>query len=576
MKEKIRKITEEALAALYPEQAIIFNVEHPEELKNGDYSVNAAMVAAPRLKRNPLDIAVAIAEKIEALIEGDLEIKKYVQKVEVAGVGFINFYLSDQFFSDSIKEIIDTEATTRGKYGANKSLLNKKIAVEYTDPNPFKQFHIGHLMTNIIGESLARLYEWNGAEVKRFCYQGDVGRHVALCIWGFRLMDEPFPSDDAPLNAKTKFLGDAYAKAAAKLKDHPELESEIQSLNKKIYEQSDAEVNEVYDKGKEWSLQHFEKIYKILGTKFDQYFFESEMAKVGTEMVRQNIPTIFRESEGAVIFPGEEYDLHNRVFITKEGLPTYEAKELGLAVQKFSSYPYDQGITITGNEQNEYFKVFLKALSLMHPEIASKSLHISHGMLRLPEGKMGSRFGNVITGESLIGSMIDASLEKMSDRPLDEEEKKRIGQMVGVAAIKYSILKQSIGKDIVFDREKSLSFEGDSGPYLQYAHTRAVSVLKKSDLEKIEMNFEFVDSELSKKLYRFPEVIEESMKLRAPQIMVTYLTELASDFNRFYAEEVIVDKNNPASGSRVALVTAFKIVIHNGLTVLGIQSPEKM
>jgi arginyl-tRNA synthetase len=577
IKEKLQELIEGVIKSLYPEASIEFIIEHPEDMKNGDYSTNVAMSAAPKLKKNPIEIAVQISEKIEAAIETDPELKKYIQKIEVAGAGFINFYLTPEFFADSIKEIVGNE-----KFGRNTNLSGKKIAVEYTDPNPFKQFHIGHLMTNIIGESLARLYEFNGAEVKRFCYQGDVGRHVALCIWGFRLMDEPVPEDDAPLAVKTKFLGDAYAKASQKVKDEPELEEEIRALNKKIYERADPEVNAVYDKGKEWSLEHFEEIYKILGTSFDQYFFESQIADRALQIVRENTPKVFKESEGALIFQGEEHGLHTRVFVTKEGLPIYEAKELALAKVKYESYPYDQSISVTGNEINEYFRVVLKALSLIEPELAAKTLHVSHGMLRLPEGKMSSRTGNVITGESLLNEMIAATLEKMKDREFEKDEKKKISQDVAVGAIKYSILKQSIGKDIVFDREKSLSFEGDSGPYLQYAHTRAVSVLKKAKEEKIEKNPGTMgqtaesQNELSKKLYRFPEVVEESLRLYAPQLMVTYLTDIASTFNHFYAKEIIVDKNNQQSGARVALVDAFRIVIKNGLEALGIPIPSKM
>ena len=567
MKEIIKQLVIDSL-----KEEASFVVEHPADISKGDYSTNVALVLAKKLKQNPVDFAQSLVVEIQKTLPDT------ISKVEVAGPGFINFFLSEKFFVESIKEILNN----KNEFGkVDGEFTGKKLAIEYTDPNPFKQFHIGHLMTNIIGEALARLAEWNSAEVKRFCYQGDVGRHVALTIWGLRFMETPFPEETDSLSEKVKFLGTAYALGSKKIAETPEKESEVQTINKKVYDRSDAEVNEVYDKGREWSLEHFEEIYKILGTKFDQYFFESMSAPVGVEIVKENTPKIFQESDGAIIFKGEEYGLHTRVFITKEGLPTYEGKELGLAKLKYQSYPFDKGIVITANEQNDYFTVILKALSLIYPEIASKSSHISHGMFRTPEGKMSSRTGKVITGESLLQDMIETSFEKVKDRPLEDSEKKKISEQVAVGAIKYSILKQSIGKDIVFDKEKALSFEGDSGPYLQYAHTRAISVLRKAKEEGIDIDVEAKsgnsENSLSKILYRFPEIIEEAFVLKAPQLVVTYLTELASAFNGYYANNVIIDKANPQeSSARLAVVACFATVMKNGLTVLGIPVPEKM
>jgi len=222
-------------------------------------------------------------------------------------------------------------------------------------------------------------------------------------------------------------------------------------------------------------------LYKILGTKFDYYFLESQMADIGREIVNANMG-IFEESDGAIVFKAEKYDprLHTRVFITRNNLPTYEAKELGLTMEKFKTVPsMDLSIVETAVEQAEYMKVVTKAISLIHPEYANKMKHITHGMMRFASGKMGSRKGNVITGESLIQDMTALVQEKLKDRDWNDDEKKKVAEMVGVAALKYSILKQGIGGDIIYDFEKSISFEGDSGPYLQYSYARANSVLEK-------------------------------------------------------------------------------------------------
>ena len=553
-------------------KAVKINLEHPEELSHGDYSCNIAMVLAKQVAQNPRELA----EKIVAEI---LEIKpKEVSKVEVAGPGFINFYLSPEFFALQNEKILKEGK----KFGINKNLKCEKTVIEYTDPNPFKEFHIGHLMSNSIGEAIARVVEANGANVKRLCYQGDVGLHVAKTIWGIikNEKDNEFISKDA------FELGQAYAYGATAYEENDMAKKEIVEINKKIYDRSDKLINKIYDSGRKTSLKYFDEIYKILDTKFDNYFFESQTGPFGKEIVEKNIGKVFEKSEGAVIFKGENYGLHTRVFINKEGLPTYEAKELGLAKIKYDKTKYTKSIVITANEVNEYFKVLLKAMSFIFPDLSAKTLHISHGMLRLPEGKMSSRTGKVITAISLLNDIKEKVAEKMSDRIMDQKEKDETIQQIAVGALKYSILKQVNGKDIIFDFDKSISFEGDSGPYLQYSYARAKSILRKAKEEKIPSLFKFWPkakisdkreiTELEKMLYRFPEIVERAGVEYSPHYIATYLIELSSSFNNFYGKGRIVDKADVESPYKVALTESFSIVLKNGLSLLGIQAPEKM
>ena len=225
-------------------------------------------------------------------------------------------------------------------------------------------------------------------------------------------------------------------------------------------------------------------------------------------------------------------DFHTRVFINSEGLPTYEAKDLGLAEIKYKKYTYDKSVVVTGNEDNEYFKVMLCAMGQINPKLAEKTKHIGHGMLRLPEGKMSSRTGKVITGESLIEKVEELVKEKIKDRELSEKEKNEIIESVAIGAIRYSILKQSIGSDIIYDFDKSISFEGDSGPYLQYSYTRAESVLRKAKAEKIKPSFKKVPKEitqLEKSMNYFPEIVLQAQENYEPHFLVLYLTELSRD-----------------------------------------------
>jgi arginyl-tRNA synthetase len=264
------------------------------------------------------------------------------------------------------------------------------------------------------------------------------------------------------------------------------------------------------------------------------------------------------------------------VFLNSEGLPTYEGKEIGLAEMKLSFYPYDFSITVTANEQNSFFDVLEVAIQEIHPELKGKLIHLSHGVLKLPSGKMSSRTGSIISAESLINQTKEKVLEKIEDRDFNDIEKKNISEMVALAAIRYSILRQSIGGDIIFDFDKSLSFEGDSGPYLQYATVRAQAVLNKvDDVKKVNIFPDKVDL-LEKLLMRFPEVIEKARNEYAPHHMVTYLTELASTFNSYYANNQILDDKDPLSSYRIELTKLFVQVMKKGLWILGIKVPERM
>jgi arginyl-tRNA synthetase len=569
IKEKINNLILEALKNLDIETKD-FTLEHPADIKNGDYSANIAMVLAKNLKSNPKELA----EKIK--IELDKNLPKEIEKVTVAGAGFINFYLSREFFTNATKEILKQKEN----WGKSDTLKGKKIMVEYTDPNPFKPFHIGHLMTNAIGESVARIMEYSGAKTIRANYQGDVGPHVAKAIYGMQKMGPPL-DENAPSSVLASYIGECYARGADLYENDENAKAEIDIINKKVYDRSDEEINKIYDWGRKVTLDAFEELYEILGTKFDYYFFESKMAPIGEKIVRDNIGKIFEESDGAVVFHAEKHDpkLHTRVFITSRSIPLYETKEVGLMMTKFEKENPDLSIIVTAIEQGEYMKVVQKAVSLIHPDYERRMKHLTHGMMKFASGKMSSRKGNVITGESLIRDSMSTVLEKMNDREISEDEKKKIANIVGVASVKYSILRSTLTSDIVYDFEKSISFEGDSGPYLQYTAVRANSILKKAEPEGLCAGFRDVPTEVSNLehlLYQFPEIVVRAHEALEPHHIATYLTELASAFNAFYANTQIVNKSDPYAPYRVALVEAFHQTMKNGLYLLGIKTPEKM
>lgn len=566
MKEKLEILVREALGALGVEAGAIV-IERPADMAHGDYATNVALAYAKKAGMAPRVLAGKLAE--ELLRVGAEEIKN----IEIAGPGFINFRLSDAHLKGALAEALEQKE----KWGNNEILKGKKVIVEYTDPNPFKEFHIGHLMSNAIGESIARLVEASGAETKRACYQGDVGMHVAHVI------AEQIRNNQAHNMVEYK-VGDvrssaaAYVAGVALAKDDPNFKKFVQEINKKIYDRSDEEVNTLYDAGRNASLDYFETIYKKLGTNFDYKFFESETGVFGKELVEKNIGKVFEKGEGgAIVYKGDESKgLHTRVFVNSEGLQTYEAKELGLAKIKYDTYPYDSSIVITGNEVNTYFKVLLAAMAEIFPELAAKTVHISHGMLRLPTGKMSSRTGDVITAEGLIEEVKTRVQEKFKEGLFTPDEKEKVAEQVAIGAIKYSILRQASGKDIIFDMEQSLSFEGDSGPYLQYTHARTCSLLAKAEGKTIDaMKFEGEIGTLHKYLLQFPEVVFRASEEREPHHVTTYLVELAHAFNAYYANTPVLD-GSADEPYKLALVQAVSQTLKKGLELLGMPTPERM
>ena len=530
-------------------------VEYAADATHGDLATNAAMVHAKDAGKNPRELAEEI---ISAL--GDVS---GVEKIEIAGPGFINFTLTNEVLSDVVKQVTDLP----DKWGKNSSQDGKKVMVEYTQPNPFKPFHIGHLMSNTIGESIACLSEYSSAEVARANYQGDVGPHVAKTIWAIQKLG----TDIQDINE----IGRAYATGAKAYEEDEAAHAEIDALNRAVYERSDEQINRLYDEGRKVSLDRFEEIYQVLGTKFDHYFFESETAPIGKDIV-QTHPDVFVESDGATVYHGEADGLHTRVFITKNGLPTYEAKDLGLLRLKANTWKFDQSITITASEQTDYFKVIMAAAQKVLPELADRAQHVAHGMMRLTTGKMSSRTGDVVTGESLLEKLTLAARERAAESKAEDADK--LAEQIAVAAIKYQVLKQAAGKDIVFDEARALSLEGDSGPYIQYAHARAQSVIAAGENEGIqpEVSAPETDGErgIARLLMQFPDVVQRAQRELEPHYVANYAGELAALYNSWYAAERVLGTDD--APRRLALTQAVSITLKQSLWLLGIQSPERM
>ncbi len=483
------------------------------------------------------------------------ELGDIAANVQVAN-GFVNITLS----RDAVALAI-AEADAKGKeWGKGNAEEGKRVMIEYSNPNAFKEMHVGHLVGSIFGEALSRLIENEGATVARDTFGGDVGPNVAKALWGLQRagITEPTSAEE---------LGKAYADGAKVYEENPEAKTEIDALNQAVYAGTDQGLMDLWHRGREVSMEEFRRIWKLLGTHFDYEFFDSDTTESGLRLVRDGLAkSIFKESDGAIIYDGEDKGVHTMVFITSHDTPTYEAKDIGLAFLREERWPSDQVIIVTGNEQTGRFKTVLAALAELAPLVAKKTTHVATGFLKLASGKMSSREGNVITAAELIADVIAKAVEKNPD-PL-------IAEQVAIGAIKYMVLRQAPGQDILFDPEKSLSLEGDSGPYLQYALVRAKKILTYASASENGSEEPSEPYVIERLIIHFPAVVARATRTQTPSTLVTYLTELASEWNSFYASEQVLGSPEEAYKQRVA--RAFANTMSNGLRLLGIPAPERM
>ena len=524
---------------------------------------------AQRLKKNPLEIAREIACFNSEIIE----------KTEANGP-YINFWFRDAFLVEAaFNKIARTDKPD-------------KIMVEFAHPNTHKAFHIGHLRNIITGESICRILEFAGHQVIRANYQGDVGLHIAKALWGIEQMkDECEQAQQKSLDERIKFLGKAYALGGQMFEKDDSVKKEINKLNAKIYEKNKS-IWDVYEITRNWSLEYFNKIYRRLNTKFVRLYFESEVFERGKELTLEYLKKkVFKKSQGAIIFEGEKYGLHSRVFVNSAGFPTYEAKDLALAETQLKEFEPKKIIHVVGKEQSDYFKVLFKALEFVLPESKDKEEHLAYGWVTLKSGKMSSRTGQVVLGEWLLDEIEKKISEVMFKSEL--ENKDDVVKKVSLAAVKYAMLKIGVDHDMVFDIDESISVDGDSGPYLLYIVARVRSVLEKHEAmkhgsieaikhkakgEKSKTNFAFQNAErkLLFEVANFGEAVEKAGQELDPSRIAKYLFDLAQGFNSFYHDCPILKADNEVKVFRLSLIKKVGETMEQGLALLGIETVDKM
>ncbi len=585
--EEIREQLKKIIKELY---SIDFDPDFTPSPENidADYSTNTPLKLTKSLHKAPMQIAEELANAIEQ--------KFYAS---CSAPGFLNFTLPNDCLDNQINSLFNNfdEAIKSNQYAG------KTIVCEFSDPNPFKVLHVGHLYTSIVGDSISKLFEYAGAKVIRANFGGDVGLHVAktMYILKQKAIDE----------LKIDDIAKCYIEGTAAYDENESARTEITELNKEIYkinaeDSHDSDLAKLYWRGRELSYDYFKDFYTQIGVKFDKFYPESTVVALGLQKVQEQLEKgVYELSDGAVIFKGEKFNLHTRVFINQEGVPTYEAKDVGLIFTKWDDYHFDKSVVITGSEQLEYMKVVLKSVEQYAPELVEKTNHLTHGLVKLPGNvKMSSRKGNFLKAVDVL-DMVSNALES---------EYHSKDSKVSLAATKYAFLKYKMGGNIIFDPQESVKMTGNSGPYLLYSAVRAKKILKKGLLEEqpsMQGGFRSAaarsplgmreqseglapsahgdgpdgrdpgidgrsspEHNLMKKLLEYKGVLEEAVTEMAPHKVANYLYELAQIFSRFYENCPVV--GTPEEENRLRIVKVYLNTMTHGLNILGIEIPEEM
>ena len=542
-------------------------IEVPKEEKNGDYSFPCFRLAK-ELKQSPVNIANNIKDNI--IVDNNI-----ISKIDVVN-GFLNFYIAKSCIA---KETIMKFNSQKEDYGKSEIGEGKTVIVEYSSPNIAKPFHIGHLKTTIIGNSLYKLYKFFGFKTIGINHLGDYGTQFAKLIEGYKRWGKEY---DFSTDAIDK-LADIYKRINSLCEEDENVLEECRATFKKL-EDGDKYCTELWNKFKDLSLEEFNKIYDLLGIKFDsikgEAFYSDKMQEV-IDLLEKSGKLI--ESQGAKVVDLENQGINTPCIIQKaNGSSIYATRDLAAILYRARTYDFDKCLYVVGEEQSLHFKqVFAVAKYLGLDEKYTNGLeHVSYGMIRLPEGKMSSRKGNFVKVKDLLDEAISKSKEIIKDR--DIENKDLIAKQVGVGAVIFEDLAESRTKNQVFDLQEALNFNGETGPYIQYMTVRTKSVLEKAGyLPKVEeLNFEKITDDSSIKLLKlidnFNNILLDAMQKNEPSIISRYLIDVSETFSTFYNNNKILCDDKEAQDSRLYITYMTKVILTNGLGLLGIEVPEKM
>ena len=543
------------------------SLETPPSQELGDYAF-PCFILSKSLKQSPNEIAQELCKKIR--------LSGIILKTEVKGP-FLNFFIN--------KNMLNEETLTRihklkDKFGLAKQ-NRKNIMVEFFHANTHKGVHIGHVRNISLGAALSNIMEFAGYNVIRVNYQGDIGPHVAKALWGYMNL-----KSKEPRKHKGEWLGQLYSKANTISKENKESEAEIKKINNDLYK-GDKKILALWKKTRKYCLDDFKEIYKVFGVKYDRFYFESQVEKSAVKIAKELYSKgIACKSEGAIIVNLNRFGLGVYVLLTQDGNAVYHTKDLALAELKVKDFKkIDKSIHVVGKEQELYFRQLFKTFELIGSPLANKSFHLIYELVMLPEGKMSSREGNIVLYIDLVDKLKELARTEVEKRHSDwsKTKRERAIDQIAFGALKFAMLSRENNRILLFDWDKVLDFEGESGPYVQYAYARICSILRKrggkiTDIAKIDYSLleKDMESELVRLLSDFPSKVEDAAQQYKPHIIARYLLDLAQKFNEYYHKHNILNEKEDIKEARLLLIISVKQVLRNGLNLLGIEAPEQM
>ncbi|EOD00934.1 arginine--tRNA ligase [Caldisalinibacter kiritimatiensis] len=562
-KKVISEIVSEKVETLN-EKEVEELIEIPPNYEMGDYAMPCFKLAK-QFRKAPNLIAEEI---IEVLGEN-----QYFEKIENVGP-YVNFFINKKILAESVlKEVFNK----KGQYGASEIGVGKNVIVEYSSPNIAKPFHIGHIRSTVIGHSLYRIYKFLGFNTIGINHLGDYGTQFGKLIvsykkWGNREVIESNPIPE---------LLKLYVKFHEEAETDPELENKARAWFKKL-EEGNEEAKSIWQWFRDISLKEFNRVYDMLNIKFDSYagesFYSDKMPKVIEEMEQKDILT---KSQGADIVDLEAYDMPPALIRKSDGSTLYITRDIAAAIYRKKHYDFYKNVYVVGAEQKLHFDQWRKVVELMGYEWAKDCIHVPFGMVSLEEGTMSTRKGRVVFLEDVLKKAIDKTKAIIKERNPNLEDREEIAKKVGIGAVIFQELSNNRIKDYVFSWDRTLSFEGETGPYVQYTHARACSVLKKAEVEITdEVDYSQLTNEQVVNVVRliesFPQTIVNAMEKNEPSFITRHIVDIAQAFNKFYHDCPILSENEEMKKARLLLVYAVKTVLQIGLGLLGIEAPEKM
>ncbi len=544
-------------------------IEVPKDKKNGDFAYPCFNLAKI-LKNSPVNIANEICSKIKT--------DNLIEKVEAVN-GFLNFYISkDNIIESTLSEIV----MKKENYGKETGRENINIIVEYSSPNIAKPFHLGHLRNTVFGNALYRLYKALGYNVITINHLGDWGRQFGLLIEGYNKYKEEYDIKNDPLKA----LSQIYTRISKEAKDDEQIMENARNNFKKL-EQGDEELLKLWKYFREVSLNEYNRIYNILNIDFSSYngeaFYNDKMNEVIDILDKKGVLV---DSQGAKVVEVAS-GMPPCIILKSNGSTIYATRDLAAILYRARTYDFEKCIYVTATEQILHFKQIFEVAKYLVDEKYQKGLvHVSYGMIRLKTGKMSTREGNIIYVKDIINDAINKAKKIIEEKSVNIDDIDKVSKQIGVGALVFNYLKSSKSKDIIFDLDETLRFDGETGPYVQYTYVRINSILNKAkfDINNIstnDVNFKILDKkqevELVKELSKFNDIINSAANEYEPSTLARYLVNIATLFSRFYNEcNVLAVDDEKLKLARCVLVYATGIVIKSGLDILGIDCPDKM